>query len=89
MSEIKKILKELESKGYSRPCIERIFGLSFGYLKDENLKKRNVNKKEIRALLRIIKCYPWILKGADAPVNFDEKESQHIMCHAAVDVVLK
>jgi hypothetical protein len=76
-SNLKQILIELDSSGYSQSSIERVLELPTGTLDKEN--------PETLALMRIVKTFPWLLKVADE--HFNELESKRIMCHSAIDVM--
>jgi hypothetical protein len=62
--------------------IERALDLPFGFLSD----KKNLKLPETKALLKIIKAFPWMINVADH--NFDKKVVKREIIHAAVDAGL-
>ena len=65
--------------------LERVFELKFG-----SLKVARTSKKEppgLRALLKIVKTYPWMINIAD--MNWNEIYSKKIVCHAAIEELFR
>jgi hypothetical protein len=82
MTIIEEIVVEFQAHGISPAQIERALDLDQGMLSRGNL----IEDKEVIALLKIVRTYPWLLEVAEA--RYDENESKRILLHHAVDQMI-